>query len=254
MPRSSFSTARTRPSGSALLASLATIVFVAAVLLGGPTADAQASDATISSEGVGSAVVGSTLPQLQAQLGPDYSFGPATDVLVDVQGYEVSTNGEVVFIAAAVTGTTALDADEPLTLFLVRKTGLVTAEGIGVGSTITEGVTAYGDVTLSFNLENEGREFARFENQPAGINFRTGSGATAGVYPDSDEAFRETTEFIADAEIAAVWVRCGNVPNPCPAQPTLPDTGASHQQLLVVSALLAGAGFVLVHFERRLAR
>ena len=253
MSRHRFRSPRRRPRGSAFLATLATLVFVASVLLAGPSAQAQASDLEITPTGVGSAVVGSTLSQLQGQLGPDYSFGPAADVLVDVQGYEVIRDGDVVFIAAAVTGTGPLEADTPLTLFLIREPGPATDAGIGVGSTITEGVAAYGNATVSFNLENESREFVRFDNQPDGLNFRTGSGATAGVYPDSDESFRETTEFIDDAEIQAVWISCGNVVNPCLPQPVLPDTGASHQLLLAISALLAGAGFILVHFERRLA-
>lgn len=251
MSRRTFRRTRSnRPRASALVAALATVVFVAAVLVAGPSAQAQGGD-TISPTGVGTAVVGSSLNELQAQLGPSYSFGPATDVLVDVKGYEVSRNGSVVFIASAVTGTGALTADTPLTLFLVRDAGPTTAAGIAVGSTVTEGVAAYGAATLSFNIENEGREFASFENQPDGLVFRTGSGATAGIYPDSDESFRETTEFIADAEIQAIWVSCGNVVNPCPPQPTLPDTGASHSALLLISALLASAGFLLVHFERR---
>ncbi len=243
-------TPRQRPRASVIMATLATVFFAAALVAAGPAADAQATD-TLTPQGIGDAVVGSTLAQLQAQLGPTYTFGPATDVLVDVQGYEVSQAGSPVFIAAAVNGTAPLEATSELTLFVVRNEGPVTAAGIGVGSTIEDGVAAYGPVTLSFNTENEGREFARFENQPAGLSFRTGSGATAGIYPDSDDSFRETTEFIAGAEIQAVWVSCGNVANPCPPQPTLPDTGASHALLLVLSAALAGAGFVLVLFERK---
>lgn len=244
-------TPRSLPRPSALIATLATLVFLAAVLVVGPaSADAQAVD-EISPQGVGSAVIGSTRTQLEAQLGPSYSFGPATEVLVDVKGYEVSRGGVAQFIAASAVGTGDLTPDTPLDVFLIRQAGVTTAAGIGVGSTIDEGVAAYGAATISFNTENESREFARFENQPPGLNFRTGSGATAGIYPASSDSFMETMDFIGDAEIQAVWISCGNVVNPCPPQPTLPDTGATHSVLLAISGLLATAGFVLVHFERR---
>lgn len=248
MPPQERRTNFTKPRASVLAAIVATLVFAVAVFAVSPTAPASAQEAAqITSDGIGNAVIGSSRNQLAAQLGPSYTFGPAEPVLVDVEGYEVRRNGVVQFIAAT---SYPIGPDVPLSLFLVREPGLTTPEGIGVGSTIAEGVAAYGPVQIILHTDNEGREYAEFESQPRGIFFRTGSGRTAGTYDEQTE----TAGYRADAEIQSVVITCISPSNPCPPQPTLPETGATQTALLLVSIGLASVGFALVYVENRLAK
>ena len=228
---------------------MAIIVAVAvSALLLGPAA-AQATQ-EISATGVGSAVVGSTAAQLRTQLGPEYTVDLAGEVLVDVKGYEVRKNGDLVFVAAAVTGTDDLLPSEPLDIFIVRDEGPTTADGLGVGTTISEGVAIYGDATLSYNVESESREFVQFDNQPDWLSLRTGSGPTAGIYPaDAEGPFFETTVFNPDAPITSVWVQCSR--SGCPAQPTLPRTGAAHTRLAALGVAAIAIGAACIATERR---
>ena len=57
-------------------------------------------------------------------------------------------------------------ADTPLTLFLIRETGPTTEAGIGVGSTITEGVAAYLPSAAGLLIEKEVRFFQPLLDNP----------------------------------------------------------------------------------------
>lgn len=225
---------------------IAVVAAIAMVIASGPlTPSTQAQQADlISSTGVGNAIVGSTLAQLKAQLGPQYTFEEAGQILVDVKGYNVIRDGRVIFVAAAAVGTGDLTPNEPLDVFLVEP-GAVTAEGIGPDSTIDDAVAAYGAVTLSFSPDNESREFANFENQPDRLFFRTGSGPVAGIYADGET---ETTTYRDGATISSVWVTCGRE---CPAIPTLPNTGTSHVVLTAIALTSIGAGIGVLFGARR---
>lgn len=242
-----------------LAACAASFFFLLAVLapvspFGVTRAAAAQGPPTISPTGVGPALVGSTVAQLRSQLGPDYSIDFAGSVLVDVQGYEISKGGDVVFIAAAVTGVDTPGPDEPLTVFIVNDAGPMTAAGIQVGSTVTDGVNAYGTVTVSFNVNSESREFANFASQPDGLVFGTGVGGDAGIYPTSSDEFQETTNVKPKAPIKSIWVQC-RAGIDCPPQaPPLPYTGRAHTGLLTVSTMCIVAGFGLIGFEQRSRR
>lgn len=242
-----------------IAACAATVFFLLAVVVPlvpfgfTPAADAQTTTA-ITPTGVGSAVVGSTVAQLRTQLGPDYTVTFAGTVLVDVQGYEIRKAGELVFIAAAVTGVDRPAPDEPLEVFIVDNPGPATTAGISVGSTVTDAVAVYGAATLSFNVNTESREFASFARQPANISFRTGVAGDAGIFPPSDAEFQETTEFKPAAPIVSIWVQCRTGVD-CPPQPSpLPYTGQAHRGLLTVATICIAAGLMLVGIEQRSSR
>lgn len=233
-------------------------VAVAAALIVGSILSAtvalaqQFTEATITAEGIGDAVIGSTVGELEGQMGDDWSFIEADNVLVDLSGFAVREFGETRFYALGGSGS------DRLSLFLVTEPGVTTAEGIGVGSTLAEAVTVYGEATLGYSTDNEGREFASFANGPEGrVNFRTGSaGDTAGIYADSNASgFVETTDFDEAAQIEQVWVSCV-VDLDCPVVSSgrLPDTGSGQGMsgLVVLAGALMVAGALFAMTSRRL--
>lgn len=201
----------------------------------------------MSGAGIGDATVGSTLAQMQADLGPDYEFLPVDQVIVDFGGYEIRKDGTTQFFAAGDAG-----ADE-LTILIVDNPAYTTAVGVGAGSLLADAETAYGLPTLSYNVENEGREFATFARGPSGrVLFRTGSfGDLAGVYDDPDAGFGETSSYVDGSTIESIWITC-IVGRDCP-QRYLPETGGQGVALqFVLGASLVVAGALFLMTERRL--
>ena len=168
------------------------------------TAGAQpAADRTITADGVGPATLGLTPDELAEQLGDDYEVGDDVRITVDFNGRVITSDGTVQFRAAMTDG----DSDA-LTLFIVSNNEYATAEGVGPTTTIAEAEAVYGQATLAWNPDNEGREFVSFENGPDGrIAFRTpGIGGTnVGIYADGEFS---TNDYEEGAAIAAVWVSC----------------------------------------------
>jgi len=224
----------------AIISSLA-IALVAITMLAPPVSAQPNAEHLITAEGIGAAKVGSTAAQLRAQLGAGWTVTEVAPILVDLVGYEVKQGNTLRFFALGD------DVNGPLTVFVADSADLQTAEGIGPTSTIDAGVTAYGAATLSFNTENESREFVRFANEPAGrIFFRTGSGDEAGIYA---AGATETTEWKDGATIKTIWVTCITGTD-CPA---LAITGPEHTLALAIigMALLAGGLSLQTVSERR---
>lgn len=234
-------TARQRPLRR--FADALVIALLAVTVLAMPAAAAQpGADHLITKDGIGNASVGSTAAQLRAQLGSGWSVTPADAILVDLVGYEVKQGDTLRFHALGD------DLDGPLTVFVAQSSDLQTVEGVGPTSTIDAGVTAYGAATLSFNPDNESREFVRFANEPAGrIFFRTGSGDEAGIYAAGDT---ETTQFKDGATIKTVWVTCIRGTD-CP-QLAITGPGPTLTLTLVAFALLAAGVSLQVVARRRM--
>jgi len=167
-----------------------------------PTASAQ-DDTLISGTGAGPAIVGSTLAQLEDQLGDDYTISDEVRITVDFSGHVVTRGNSVQF--------RAVKANEPgnqLSLFIVNNNSFETAEGVGPGTLIADAEAIYGEATLSWNPDQESREFVSFANGPEGrVAFRTPgiAGTNVGVYADGEF---ETNDFDDAATIAAVWISC----------------------------------------------
>lgn len=238
----------------------------------------------ITADGAGDATLGLTPDELAAALGPDYDLGDEVRITVDFDGRVVTRNGQVQFRAAMT------DTGDELTLFIISNPAYLTAEGVGATTTIADAEAAYGPATLSWNPDDEGREFVSFENGPRGrIAFRTPGigGNNVGIYADGEF---ETNDYEDGAAIAAVWVSCipgtdcpadraaaeptaapepaaeaTAEPTPAPTEePTpapsaggdtggeLPNTGTTELVLLSIVSLLFVVGGALVLIERRL--
>ena len=198
---------RTRPNtyNVAALMLIVSVLFAAVVIPAAqaPAAQAQGDEMVITPTMVASAEIGSTIDQLTEQLGSDYTVGDEVRITVDFSGHVVSRDGEVQF--------RAVKANEPgdeLSLFIINNDDFATAEGVGPGTTIADAEAIYGEATLNWNADNEGREFVSFENQPEGrIQFRTPgiAGTNVGEYADGEF---ETNDYDPDGVIAAVWISC----------------------------------------------
>ncbi|NJL41916.1 MAG: hypothetical protein HC899_38595, partial [Leptolyngbyaceae cyanobacterium SM1_4_3] len=117
--------------------------------------------------------------------------------IVDFDALAVRKDGEVQYYILYLAGQSFSDQDVIQGL-LTDNPKFQTAEKIGSSSTIREAEQVYGPVTLSYNTQNESREYARFANQPAGnISFATGSGnaESAGIYASPLGAYNETQQF-----------------------------------------------------------
>ena len=240
------------------------------------------ADFLLSADGAGKAKLGLSPEALAEQLGADYEFSSEVRITVDFTGRVISRDGEVQFRAAMA------DDSDLLTLFIVSNADYTTAEGVGPSMRISDAEAIYGEATLSWNPDDEGREFVRFANGPTGrIMFRTPGigGSNVGIYPDGQF---ETTEYDADGTIAAVWISCipgtdcpadraAATPTPTPAptataapapEPTptpaaaagsgsgsgsgqdLPQTGSTELALLAVTAVLFSVGGACVLLAR----
>lgn len=164
----------------------------------------------ISAEGIGVARLGMTLGDLKQTLGDTAQFEVKSPFIVDFDAIAVRQNGEIQFYILYLAGEPAGD-DEPIQGLWTDNPAYTTADGVGTGTLISTAEDAYGDATLSFNYDNEGREYVRFANHPApNISFGTGNAntSTAGIYPESSGGFNETQEYNPDATIQSVLVVC----------------------------------------------
>jgi hypothetical protein len=164
----------------------------------------------ISPKGIGAAQLGMTLGELKQQLGSDVEFTVESPFIVDFDALAVRKDGEVQYYILYLAGQSFTDQDVIQGL-LTDNPKFQTAEKIGSGSTILAAEQAYGSVTLSYNTQNESREYARFANQPAGnISFATGNGnaESAGIYASPLSAYNETQQFKDTATIQSVLVVC----------------------------------------------
>lgn len=179
-----------------------------------PTASAQNSstaltNSIISATRIGSARLGMTLGQLKQVLGEKAKFQVLSPFLVDLDAISVTQSGKVQYYILYPAGTTLSDSNS-IELLLTDNPSFRTAEGVGPGIPLKQAEAVYGDVTLSYNTQNESREQVRFTNQPAqSLLFQpTAPGQQfAGIYPSSSGEYNETKIFRESASIRSVIVR-----------------------------------------------
>lgn len=173
-----------------------------------PTPTPQAP--LISAEGIGTARLGMTYGEFKQRMEPGVTFEVQSPFMVDFDAIAVSRNNAVEYYILYLAGTTFSDRDVIQGL-LTNNPNFKTAEGIGTGTSLRQAETAYGQPTLSYHTQNESREYARFQNQPApNISFATGNGnaTTAGIYPSPTAEFNETQQYREDATIESILVVC----------------------------------------------
>lgn len=170
----------------------------------------EPEDVLISPKGIGAAQLGMTLGELKQKLGSEVEFTVESPFIVDFDAIAVRKAGEVQYYILYLAGQSFTDSDV-IQGVLTENPKFQTAEKVGAGTPIAEAEQAYGPVKLSYNTDNESREYARFANQPAGnISFSTGNGNTsaAGIYPSPTSTYNETDQFKADAAIESILVVC----------------------------------------------
>jgi hypothetical protein len=178
-----------------------------------PSASPQpsASEAPIiSAEGIGAARLGMTLGELKQALGPEVELKVQAPFIVDFDAVAVRQKGETQYYILYLAGQSFTDQDAIQGLF-TDNPQYRTAEGVGPGTTLQEAEQVYGKATLSYNTQNESREYARFERQSASnLSFATGNGNAqpAGIYSSPTSEYNETQEFRPDATIQSVLVVC----------------------------------------------
>lgn len=175
-----------------------------------PAPAVSGSSPLISESGIGTAQLGMTLAEFRETLTADQELTPVANVMVDFDAIAVTQAGEIQYYILHLSGAPFTDADVIQGL-KTENPAYQTQEGIGVGSAITQAENVYGDATLAYNLENEGREYVRFANFPANnILFGTGSYGvqTAGIYSETSGSYHETQVFRDDATIQSILLIC----------------------------------------------
>jgi hypothetical protein len=175
-----------------------------------PTPAAAPENLLISPKGIGAAQLGMKLGDLKQKLGSDVELATVSPFIVDFDALAVRKDGKVQYYILYLAGQSFTDKDVIQGL-LTDNPKFKTAEGIGPGATISKAEQTYGKVTLSYNTENESREYVRFANLPAGnLSFNTGNGnkSTAGIYASPTGTYNETQRFKPDATIQSVLVVC----------------------------------------------
>lgn len=220
IPRLSFPCA-TRVAGSLLLA--VTLVSacqqrenesrpvtppVGAAPASAPHASVGEPDRQITPSGIGEARTGMTIGELRAALPPGTVLGPAAPFMVDVQGLPVVRGADTLYYVLVVTGE-PLDESAPIPTVATRNPSFRTLEGVGPGTPVATTAEIYGPATLSYNTNDESREYATFAHGPAGIRFRVAAGSEgtglAGRYATRGE-YNTTGDYDPTARIALVTV------------------------------------------------
>lgn len=178
------------------------------------------SEFLIDSQGVGPADVGKTYSQIRQALGGSYTYSDVSPFMVDFAAIAVLREGISGFFPGRAIAfylvypeTTPLQDSTPINLIITANPKYKTAQGTGPGSLLSEAVKDYGKATVSFNTDNESREFARFERGPANLSFKVEAltHSFAGDYSAPDtirkDGFNQTTAFFENASISQVWVQ-----------------------------------------------
>lgn len=167
----------------------------------------------ISAGGIGPVRLGMTLAQAKRVMGSTVRWENVPNLMVDFGAIAVKSGSTVLFYVV-------YEADRPLrdrdtiSILMTQNPAYKTSEGVGPSTTIARAASIYGPATLSFNWDDEAREYVRFANQPSSMLFRTQGQPNNfdGQYFDGQyattqgDAFHSTTTYRATAAISAVWV------------------------------------------------
>lgn len=162
----------------------------------------------IRADGIGAARSGMSIGALRAALPAGTTLGAAEPFMVDVQGLPVVRGPDTLFHVLVMEGDLPGD-DEPITLLATRNPAFRTAEGVGPGTTLEAAAARYGAATLSYNTNDESREYASFPGYPhKNVSFRVQppNGANhVGAYTTSGE-HNQTTKYDGSARISLVMI------------------------------------------------
>jgi uncharacterized protein YecT (DUF1311 family) len=149
-----------------------------------------------------------TLEKVRGLLGPDQSLTPQPNLLVDWDGMVLKEKETPLIYLLYPAGTVITD-NSTVGLLMVVDPRYTTPEGIGPGSPIAAAEAVYGQATLSYNTDNEMREYVRFAQSPSYLSFRTEGTPDqwVGRYSGSaDGSYYETQEFDPEGKIQSILV------------------------------------------------
>ncbi len=176
-----------------------------------PVSETISEDQKISATGIGPAKLGMTLGELKKELGSKAEFKVQSPYIVDFDAIAVSQGGKVQYYILYPAGNPLTDSGK-IDALVTENSNYKTEKGVGPGTSLKQAEAAYGDATLSYNLDNEGREYVQFANQPTKrLSFRLGNANDAslmGVYPSKSGAggLSETKQFKDTASIRSIGV------------------------------------------------
>lgn len=165
----------------------------------------------ISADGIGVAKVGMTLGELKQLLAGKAEFTVKSPFIVDFDAIAVSQDGKDQFYILYPTLLRLAETDI-IEALVTDNPNYRTAEGVGSGTPIKDAETAYGDASLSYNSQNESREYVKFAKlNTKAIAFRVKppqGKSFAGIYSSSKGEFKQTKDFQKNATINLVEVYC----------------------------------------------
>jgi hypothetical protein len=178
------------------------------------------NDFLITAQGIGPAKIGTTYGQIKQALGSAYTYSEVSPFMVDFAATAVLREGvsgffpgrAIAFYLVYPEGT-ALNDSLVINAFVTANPKYQTAQGTGPGTLLSEAVKDYGKALLSFNVDNESREFVKFEREPSGLKFQPEAltHSFAGDYsvPDAvrNGSINQTPAFFENASISQVWVQ-----------------------------------------------
>lgn len=178
-----------------------------------PSSAAVSEDKKISATGIGQAKLGMTLGQLKKVLGTKAQFKVESPYIVDFDAIAVSQSGKVQYYILYPAGKPLADSDK-IEFLETDNPDYLMDKGVRAGTTLKEAEAAYGDASLSYNFDNEGREYVQFANQPAkNISFRLGNandGSLSGVYPKTsgEGGLYQTKDYKENSSIRLIELSC----------------------------------------------
>lgn len=173
-----------------------------------PSATPLDSSQEISIGGIGLVRLGMTLADAKRAMGPNIRWQNVPNLLVDFGGIAAKSGSQTLFYIIYEASNPLKDTDS-IAMLMTENSAYQTHEGIGPGTSIAEAEKVYGQATLSFNWDNEGREFVKFANQPSNMTFRTKGSPNDfdGRYATTQgQDFYSTHSYRSTAAIGAVWV------------------------------------------------
>jgi hypothetical protein len=162
----------------------------------------------ISASGIGPVRLGMTLAQAKRAMGANVRWENIPNFMVDFGVIAVKSGSTVLFYVVYEAAHPLRDRD-PIGILMTKNRAYTTIEGVGPDTTIARAASIYGPATLSFNWDDEAREYVRFVNQPSSMLFRTQGQPNDfdGQYATTQgDAFHSTTTYRSTAAISAVWV------------------------------------------------
>lgn len=178
-----------------------------------PNSAAVSEDKKISATGIGQAKLGMTLGQLKKALGTKAQFKVESPYIVDFDAIAVTQSGKVQYYILYPAGKPMADSDK-IEFLQTDNPDYRTDKGVAAGTPLKQAEAAYGDASLAYNFDNEGREYVKFANQPAkNISFRLGNandGSLAGVYPKTsgEGGFYQTKDYKDNSSIRSIELSC----------------------------------------------